>query len=101
MKELYLSLMERALAAYSTEDLDREIDRFTRVVDNNEKTEHDFHRIAANIAILNTVGRRMDLYPRMLRMMDLCFQGRIRCSDFTVKELALAVKLLEDRKSVV
>lgn len=95
MKTRYLDIIERTLDAYTTEDLDREIARFEKVVAENGKTEHDFHRIAVNIALLNSMGRRMDLYPRMLKMMDLCFEGRIRVPDFTVRELAPILGVLE------
>lgn len=95
MKNIYLDIIEKTLAAYSDEDLDREIACFERAVAENGKTEHDFHRIAVNIALLNSMGRRMDLYPRMLRMMDLCFEGRIRVPDFTVRELAPILGVLE------
>lgn len=95
MKNLYLDIIEKTLEAYPEEALDQEIARFTKVVAENLKTEHDFHRIAVNIALLNSVGRRMDLYPRMLRMMDLCFEGRIRAADFSVRELAPMLGVLE------
>lgn len=95
MKSIYLDIIEKTLAAYSDADLDREIERFGEVVAKNLKTEHDFHRIAVNIALLNSMGRWMELYPRMLRMMDLCFEGRIRASDFAVRELAPILGVLE------
>lgn len=94
-KNIYLDIIEKTLDAYSTEDIDREIARFERVVAENLKTEHDFHRIAVNLALLVSVGRKKELLPRMLKMMDLCFEGRIRAADFSVRELAFILPVLE------
>ena len=96
MKEKYLVLMEKTLSAYSSEH----ILRYFQQVKTNGLTEHGFPRLTANIGVLIAHGRRTDLLPVFLEMMDFCCQT-IPCvkaaNDFSVREIVGC--LLEIEKS--
>lgn len=95
MKERYLDLMEKALSAYSEEH----IDRYFFDVREKGLTEHGFPRLTANIGILIAHGRRRELFPLFVDMMEFCctqIPGRHAANDFSVKEIALALLALEN-----
>ena len=86
MKEKYIELMEKALSAYS----DDRILRFLNEVKAEGLTEHGFPRLTANIGILIAHGRRRDLLPIFLDMMDFCCRSipnRLAANDFSVREI--------------
>lgn len=86
MKERYLSLMERTLSAYT----DEHIDSYLADVKANGLTEHGFARLTSNIGILISHGRRCDLLPRFICMMDLCCETipHVKAAnDFSVREI--------------
>ncbi len=111
MKRLaYLNMMEKALEAYTVEELR------ALTEENREKgvTEHGFPRIAANLGILIAHGRKSELYPLWIEMMDIATEGahlskvasyekdgktrRANAgNDFFVKELVFAI--LENEKN--
>ena len=68
MKNTYLDLMERTLSAYSEEH----ILRYFADVKREGLTEHGFPRLTANIGILISHGRRVELLPLFLEMMEFC-----------------------------
>ena len=99
MKERYLRLMEKALAAYSVEMID---DYFARVR-REGLTEHGFARLTADIGVLIAHGRRTDLAPRFLAMMDFCCAVMPHVSaanDFTVREIVTCIMALEEHAAV-
>lgn len=86
MKERYLDLMERSLSAYT----DEHIDGYFASVKENGLTEHGFARLTSNIGILISHGRRRDLLPRFIRMMDFCCETipHVKAAnDFSVREI--------------
>ncbi|MBQ3178022.1 MAG: hypothetical protein IJB52_09400 [Clostridia bacterium] len=94
MRERYLRIMERALEAYTPEHIREYLDS----VREKGLTEHGFPRLTANIGILMAHGKRTELLPVFLEMMDLCcFQmpGRHAANDFSVKEICFALLELE------
>lgn len=106
MKKLaYIDMMERALSAYTEEEL-RALTEENR---KNGVSEHGFPRIAANLGILIAHGKRTELFPLWVEMMDIAAEGAHRCKtrvtekdgktrrnnpagvDFFVKELVFAI----------
>ena len=86
MKNKYLDLMERTLSAYTTEHILRYFDDVKR----DGLTEHGFPRLTANIGILIANGRRCDLLPIFLQMMDFCCHAipTVKAAnDFSVREI--------------
>ena len=86
MKEKYFSLMEKALSAYSSEH----INRYFSDVKRNGLTEHGFPRLTANIGILIANGRRKDLIPVFVEMMEFCCRtipSVKAANDFSVREI--------------
>ncbi|MBR2353252.1 MAG: hypothetical protein IKA76_01965 [Clostridia bacterium] len=86
MKEKYIDLMEKALSAYSDEHILRYFDQ----VKEEGLTEHGFPRLTSNIGILIAFGRRRDLLPIFLEMMDFCcasIPNRLAANDFSVREI--------------
>jgi hypothetical protein len=99
MKERYLRLMEKALAAYSADMID---DYFARV-QREGLTEHGFARLTADIGVLIAHGRRTDLAPRFLAMMDFCCAAMPHvkaANDFTVREIVTCIMALEEHAAV-
>ncbi len=99
MKERYFRLMEKALDAYSIEMID---DYFARV-QREGLTEHGFARLTANIGVLIAHGRRTDLLPRFLAMMDFCCTTMPHvhaANDFTVREIVTCMLALEEHGAV-
>ena len=68
MKTTYLALMEKTLSAYSVAHILAYFDEVKR----NGLTEHGFPRLTANIGILIANGRRRELLPIFLEMMEFC-----------------------------
>ncbi|MBE6542248.1 MAG: hypothetical protein E7672_07365 [Ruminococcaceae bacterium] len=96
MKERYIDLMEKALNAYSDE---RIVDFFARVKEKG-LTEHGFPRLTSNMGILISRGRRVDLLPLFLEMMDFCcyWIPKVKAAnDFSVREIVFCI--LEVEKS--
>ena len=96
MKEKYIALMEKTLSAYT----DEHILRYFNDVKTNGLTEHGFPRLTATIGILLSHGRRKDLWPLFLEMMDFCCKTIpvVRAAnDFSVREIICC--LLEVEKS--
>ena len=86
MKERYIELMEKALSAYS----DEHIAGYFNDVKENGLTEHGFPRLTANIGILIAHGRRCDLLPIFLEMMEFCCRtipAVKAANDFSVREI--------------
>lgn len=99
MKERYLRLMEKALAAYSLEMIDGYFARVQR----EGLTEHGFARLTANIGVLIAHGRRTDLKERFLAMMDFCCATMPHvkaANDFTVREIVTCLLALEEHAAV-
>ena len=93
--------MEKALSAYSNEH----ILRYFNDVKTNGITEHGFPRLTANIGILIAHGRRSDLLPHFIEMMDLCCDMFLRpdvkaANEFSVREIVCCIKEVEDAKAV-
>ena len=98
-KSHYIDLMEKALAAYSTEHIIRYFDE----VKTDGLKEHGFPRLAANIGILMAHGRRRDLKELFIGMMSLCCQQipKVKAAnDFSVKEIIFCLQEL-DKSDVV
>ncbi len=99
MKERYIDLMEKALSAYT----DEHIEQYYNEVRENGLKEHGFPRLAANIGVLIAHGRRADLLPLFLRMMDLCcesFPHVKAANDFSVREVVCCILELEKTAAV-
>lgn len=99
MKKRYLDLMEKALSAYSVAHIDG---YFARVREEG-LTEHGFARLTANIGILISRGRRRDLLPRFLEMMEFCCKTipTVKAAnDFTVREIVCCIRELEGSDAV-
>ncbi len=96
MKEIYLDIMEKALAAYS----DEKIDNYISKVREQGLKEHGFPRLAANIGILMAKGRCRSMLPRFIDMMNLCSDEMPNkkgvANDFSVKEICFALMELEE-----
>ncbi len=94
MKEKYIELMELTLSAYTNEHI---LSYFENVTING-LTEHGFPRLTANIGILIAHGRRTDLTPIFLRMMDFCcatIPTVKAANDFSVREIICCIEELE------
>ena len=99
MKEIYLDIMEKSLSAYT----DRCIRDYIDEVKCNGLSEHGFPRLASNIGILIAYGRRTDLLPTFVEIMDLCCQQMPRkkaANDFSIREVCCCLMLLEQKQIV-
>jgi len=99
MKEKYIELMEKTLSAYSLEH----IVRYFNDVKRDGLTEHGFPRLTANIGILISHGRRMDLLPLFCEMMDFCCKSipKVKAAnDFSVREIICCMQECEKSKAV-
>ena len=99
MKEKYIALMEKVLSAYS----DEHIQRYLNDVKENGLTEHGFPRLTANIGILIAHGRRKDLLPIFLEMMDVCCDMFLRpyvkaANEFSIREIVCCLDEVERAK---
>jgi len=97
-KERYLDLMEKAVGAYTPEQMAKYVDETER----DWIKEHGFPRLTSNIGILVAHGRLKDKKALFERMMDICCRQiptvRIRNkgkgeigNDFAVKEIVLCL----------
>ena len=99
MKEKYIELMERTLSAYTNEHIKRYFDEVKR----DGLTEHGFPRLTANIGILISNGRRTDLLPIFLEMMEFCCKtipNVKAANDFSVREMISCIREIENFGSV-
>ena len=101
MKERYLTLMEKALSAYT----DEHILRYYQDVKEHGMTEHGFPRLTANIGILIAHGKRTDLLPLFCSMMELCCDMFLRpyvhaANEFSVREIVCCIHELEEAGAV-
>ena len=101
MREKYITLMEKALSAYSYEH----IVQYFNEVKKNGLTEHGFPRLTANTGILIAHGRRKDLTPLFVDMMDLCCDMFLRpytksANEFSVREIVCCIHELEAANAV-
>jgi hypothetical protein len=98
MKKKYLDLMEKTLSAYTVEH----ILRYFNDVKREGLTEHGFPRLTSNIGILIANGRKSELLPIFLEMMEFCCKT-IPCvkaaNDFSVREIVNCI--VEAEKSGV
>ena len=99
MKEKYIDLMEKALSAYSN----NHILRYFNDVKQYGLTEHGFPRLTANIGILISHGRRIDLLHIFLAMMEFCCKTILTvkaANDFSVREIVCCIREMETREVV-
>lgn len=99
MKNKYLDLMEEVLTSYS----DAHILRYFEDVKRDGLTEHGFPRLTANIGILISHGKRVDLLGIFTKMMDFCCEQFLRvkaANDFSVREIVCCIKELEKSDAV-
>ena len=90
MKKRYLDLMEKALSAYPYEH----IQRYFNDVKEHGLTEHGFPRLTADMGILISHGRRCDLLPIFLEMMEFCCKTipTVKAAnDFSVREIIACI----------
>ena len=95
MKEIYLDIMERSLAAYTPERIRDYIDEVRR----ERLKEHGFPRLGSNIGILIAYGRRTDLLDVFVEIMDLCCEQmpqKKAANDFSVREIICCLRELEE-----
>ena len=94
MKNTYLDLMEKALSAYSTPQVLRYFDDVKKA----GLTEHGFPRLTADIGILIAHGRRCEMLPLFLEMMDFCCHQIPHvhaANDFSVREIVCCIWEME------
>ena len=94
MKEKYISLMEKALSAYSNEQI---LNYFNTVKESGLK-EHGFPRLTSTIGILISHGKRQDLTPLFTEMMDFCCENipKVKAAnDFSVREIVNCIEMVE------
>ncbi len=99
MEQIHLDIMEKALSAYNGESIRDYIDEVKR----EGLTEHGFPRLASNIGILIAYGRRTDLLPVFVEIMDLCCEQMPRkkaANDFSIREVCCCLMLLEEKQTV-
>ena len=95
-KETYLDLMEKAVSAYT----DEQIDKYVEETEKKWIKEHGFPRLTSNIGILIAHGRMQGRKTLFRRMMDICCSqipkakkrhGYKTGNDFSVKEIVLCL----------
>ncbi len=99
MNTQYLSLMEKTLSAYT----DEHILQYFNKVKSEGLTEHGFPRLTANIGILISYKRRLDLLPVFLEMMEYCCEtipNRRAANDFSVREIVCCIVELEKNSAI-
>lgn len=93
MKNKYLDIMEHALEAYSTEQIDEYFDEVKR----NGLTEHGFARLTVNIGTMLAHGRKGELYERFVEMMSFCCARvslDLAANDFSIQEMIVCIDQL-------
>ena len=99
MKKRYLDLMERALGAYSVE----QIDEYFADVKRDGLTEHGFARLTVNIGTMLAHGRQIELYSRFIEMMSFCCRHVSTdraANDFSIQEMVACIDLLEEKSAI-
>nr|MBQ4317686.1 hypothetical protein [Clostridia bacterium] len=94
MEQKYLNLMEKVLSAYTVEHIESYFDE----VKIKGLTEHGFPRLTSNIGILIANGRRCELRPLFVEMMDFCCKSipNVKAAnDFSVREIICCIKEFE------
>ena len=99
MKNTYRDIMERALSAYSPSQIADYIEQVRR----DGLTEHGFPRLGANIGILMTHGRRLDLKDTFVQIIELCLYWIPKATEkyawfgnnFSIRELCCCFAELE------
>lgn len=98
-KSRYIDLMEKILSAYSEEH----IERYYNDVKRGGLKEHGYPRLTANIGILIAHGKRTDLKPLFVKMMDLCCEEMPKrkkaANEFSIKEIIFCLMELEKNKT--
>lgn len=96
----YISLMEKVFDAYTIEH----INEYIASVEKNGLKEHGFPRLTANLGILISFGRKLELKDVFIKMMDLCCReipvARLKNgggvgNDFSVREIVCCLLELE------
>lgn len=93
-KEKYLSLMEKALSAYTDEQIKQYFDE----VKTNGLTEHGFPRLTVCIGILVAHGRHVYLRDLFYEMMEFCCKtipNVKAANDFSIREIICCIIELE------
>ena len=91
--------MEKILSAYSNEH----IIRYFEQVKGETLSEHGFPRLTANIGILIAHGRRPDLLPLFIDMMEYCCKTIptvLAANDFSVREIVCCLNEIEKSGAV-
>ncbi|MBQ7294042.1 MAG: hypothetical protein IJW79_09930 [Clostridia bacterium] len=97
-KERYLSLMDKALSAYT----DEHIERYFNEVKTDGLKEHGFPRLTVCIGILIAHGRREYLREKFYEMMEFCCKtipNVKAANDFSVREIIFCIIELEKHKT--
>ena len=100
MRSRIIGVMEKSLSAYS----DEHIISFFNDVKENGFTAHAFPRLTSNIGILISHGRRIDLIPLFIEMMDFCcdyIPKNKAGNDFSVRELIACINEIEKSNAIV
>ena len=101
-KEMYISLMEKVLSAYS----DEHIRAYTESVMKNGLEEHGYPRLTANLGILIAHGKKTEYKDEFRKMMDLCCReiptalgrnGNRVGNEFSVKEIVFCLLEIEKK----
>ena len=98
-KSRYIDLMEKTLTAYSLEH----IERYYNDVKQDGLKEHGYPRLTSNIGILIAHGRRQDIKPLFVKMMDLCCEEipkhKAASNEFSIKEVIFCLLELEKNRT--
>jgi len=93
-KEKYISLMEKALSAYT----DEHIKSYFEQVKSEGLKEHGFPRLTVCIGIIAAHGRRSYLFPLFCEMMEFCCKtipNVKAANDFSIREIICCITELE------
>ena len=91
--------MEKTLGAYTDDHIREYFDR----VKKDGLTEHGFPRLTSVLGILVSRGKRTELTPLFLEMMDFCCQSipnRKAANDFSVREIVTCIAEVEKSGTV-
>ena len=89
-KKKYIDLIEKALSAYTDEHIKKYFDEVKR----DGLTEHGFPRLTVSIGILIAHGKRVDLTPLFLEMMEFCCKTipTVKAAnEFSVREIITCI----------
>ena len=99
MRKQVIDIMEKTLSAYTYEH----ILRYFSDVKEKGLTEHGFPRLTVNIGVLIAHGRRRDLLPIFLEMMEFCCKTipHVKAAnDFSVREIVCCILEMEKSGAV-